>query len=189
MSSLLTLNKERISLSRPTPAVMVPEGTTMILEEAVEVTIVHELGGDYTVRGLDGRMYRIDGDHGDALGKASREQVAQEQLDALEGKLTEEIVWEQLKTCYDPEIPVDIVELGLIYKMTIVPLEDNINRIEIDMTLTAPGCGMGQVIADDVKRKVEKLSAVSETVVELVFDPPWNPGLMSEAARLMTGMM
>ena len=73
--------------------------------------------------------------------------------------------------------------------MSIVPLENSVNRIEIDMTLTAPGCGMGQVIADDVKRKVEKLSAVSETVVELVFDPPWNPGLMSEAARLMTGMM
>ena len=189
MSSLLTLNRKRVSLSKPTPAVLVPDGTPTILEEAWEVTIVQELGGDYTVTGPDGRMYRIDGDHGDALGKPPREQVAQDQLDALSGQLTEEIVWEQLKTCYDPEIPVDIVELGLIYKMTIIPLEDNINRVEIDMTLTAPGCGMGQVIADDVKRKVEKLSAVSEAVVELVLDPPWNPGLMSEAARLMTGMM
>ena len=134
-------------------------------------------------------MYRVDGDHGEALGKPPRQQIAQGQLDASDGKLTDEIVWEQLKTCFDPEIPVNIVELGLIYKMAIVPLGENENRIEIDMTLTAPGCGMGQVIADDVKRKVEKLSAVSETVVELVFDPPWNPSLMSEAARLMTGMM
>ena len=189
MSALLTLNKERVSLSKKTPAVLVPDGTTIALEEGTEVTIVHELGGDFTVRGVDGRMYRIDGDHGEALGKSAREQIAQEQLDALDGALTEEIVWEQLKTCFDPEIPVNIVELGLIYKMAIVPLTDNDNRIEIEMTLTAPGCGMGQVIADDVKRKVEKLSAVSETTVELVFDPPWNPGLMSEAARLMTGMM
>ena len=190
MAGLVSLTKERVMLSRDTPAVLVPDGTETVLEQGLEVTIMQELGGDFTVIGPEHRMFRIDGEYGEHLGKAAVVLTAQNSLNDAGGKLTDEIVWAQLKTCYDPEIPVDIVELGLIYSMSIVPGETVFqNQVLITMTLTAPGCGMGQVIADDVKRKVEKLSAVQETVVELVFDPPWDPSRMSEVARLTTGMM
>ena len=190
MAGLISLAKKPVMLSRDTRAVVVPDGTEVVLEQGFEVTIIQELGGDFTVTGPDHRMYRIDGEFGEHLGKKALVLEAQNRLNDAGGKLTDEIVWSQLATCYDPEIPVNIVELGLIYSMTVVSLEDSPkSRVEITMTLTAPGCGMGQVIADDVKRKVEKLSAVEETVVELVFDPPWDPSRMSEVARLTTGMM
>jgi len=189
MPGLLNLNKERVSLLGDTPAVLVPDGIETSLGKGIEVTIIQELGGDFTVHGSDGRMYRIEGEYAPNLGKEPPKETAQIKLDEAGGKLTEEIVWEQLRTCYDPEIPCNIVELGLIYDLKITHHESGKCKIDITMTLTAPGCGMGQVIADDVKRKVKKLSAVGQTNVELVFDPPWSPSMMSEAAKLVTGMM
>ena len=180
MAGLVSLTKEKVMLKRDTPAVLVPDGVETILEQGLEVTIMQELGGDFTVTGPERRMYRIDGEYGPHLGRKASGFEAQNKLDDAGGTLTDEIVWSQLRTCYDPEIPVNIVELGLIYSMKMVPGEAaGKTRIEITMTLTAPGCGMGQVIADDVKRKVEKL----------VFDPPWDSSRMSEVARLATGMM
>ena len=189
MAGLLSLNKERVMLSKDTPAVQVPEGTETVLEEGLEVVILQELGGDFTVRGLGGRMFRIDGEYAKSLGREPPRQEGLQLLNEAGGEVTDEVIWGQLRMCYDPEIPVNIVELGLIYTMKLTPTESGGKRVDITMTLSAPGCGMGQVIADDVKRKVEKLASVEEAAVELVFDPPWSPALMSEAARLATGMM
>jgi probable FeS assembly SUF system protein SufT len=109
--------------------------------------------------------------------------------DDADDEAVEALVWKQLRTCFDPEIPVDIVELGLVYGCDIERLADGSRRIGIRMTLTAPGCGMGDILVDDVRTKLERIPTVSEADVELVFDPPWNQTMMSDAARLETGML
>lgn len=101
----------------------------------------------------------------------------------------EKLVWKQLRTCFDPEIPINVVELGLIYECDVVPLPDRQRRVDVKMTLTAPGCGMGDVLVEDVRSKLELIPTVAEADVELVFDPPWNQNMMSESARLETGML
>ena len=176
-----------IALSRETPAVRVPEGLEAMLPAGTEVFLVHELGGDFTVRSWTGEMFRIEGRHADALGRQAPAQPEQAQI-AADGMVSDEAVMAVLKTCYDPEIPVDIVELGLIYECVVRPAEDGGSRILIKMTLTAPGCGMGQVLADDVKRKLEAIAGVSEAQVEIVFEPAWDPSLMTEEARFRVGL-
>ncbi len=129
-------------------------------------------------------MVRVEGKDGEAIG-----QKAIEPIKIKEGATVEEQVWEHLKTVFDPEIPINVVELGLIYECKISPLDNGEHTIAIKMTLTAPGCGMGQVIADDVKRRLETIKKVKEVNVELTFDPPWDRSMMSDAAKLQLGLL
>ncbi len=180
--------REEISLARDITAIQIPDGTRVKLEEGTKAFITQELGGSFTVMTEFGAMYRIDPSDADALGKEATESDLPAAAPADDAEL-EELVWSQLKKCYDPEIPANIVDLGLIYNCEIGRVEDGSRRVDIKMTLTAPGCGMGPVLAEDVRQRVEQIPGVGETRVEVVFDPPWNPGMMTEAARLQLGFM
>jgi probable FeS assembly SUF system protein SufT len=178
-------NQDSIALTRDCEAVLVPMADRVLIPKGTEVIIAQELGGSYTVY-VNGNLARIAGKDADALG---REPVSLPKLP--EGSSEEEIealVWEQMKTCFDPEIPINIVDLGLIYECSISSLANGQKEVNIKMTLTAPGCGMGGVLVEDVKEKIEAIPAVENAAVELVFDPPWNQNMMSEAAKLQTGM-
>ncbi|HEX7126944.1 MAG TPA: putative Fe-S cluster assembly protein SufT [Thermodesulfobacteriota bacterium] len=177
---------ERITLSRDVEAIEIPAGTPVTIPAGTGVTLLQSLGGTYTVQTDFGYMVRIDAKDADALGKSAA--AARADLPPLRGEDLEAAVWEQLATCYDPEIPVNIVELGLVYRCDIKPVEGG-SRVEIDITLTAPGCGMGPVLENDVRQKVASLPGVAETEVNVVLEPAWHPGRMSEAARLELGMM
>ena len=156
----------------------------MTLEKGWEVVITQSLGGTYTVQvPAYGGLFRIAGKDADAIGKP----VVESQDSAGGGDL-EQMVWEQLKTCYDPEIPVNIVELGLVYGMQVTPEAEGLSRIDVKMTLTAPGCGMGASIAMDAKAKLDALPGVSEANVEIVWDPPWNPQMISPEGRERLGL-
>jgi probable FeS assembly SUF system protein SufT len=148
------------------------------------VVIAQALGGSYTVI-VHGNMARIASADADALGKEPPAPA----IPATQGQLTEEQVNEALRNCYDPEIPVNIVELGLVYDLQILPLPEGGQRVEIKMTLTAPGCGMGPILQQDVESRVLALPGVKEAAVFLVWDPPWNREMLSEAAKLQLGMM
>jgi probable FeS assembly SUF system protein SufT len=176
---------EPVVLYRDVRAVRVPAGEEISLQAGQAGYITQALGGSFTVY-VDGSLFRIAGEDADALGK---EAVKPLELppNATDGDVLA-AVWEQLKTCYDPEIPIDIVELGLVYECEVKPTADGARSIEVKMTVTAPGCGMGDILVDDAREKLERIPTVSEVKVELVFDPPWNPSMMSEAARLQTGM-
>jgi probable FeS assembly SUF system protein SufT len=175
---------EQVVIKRDCPAVLIPAGTPITLQAGVPVVITQALGGSFTVIVHD-NMARIAGADADALGKEPPVATA-----AVEpGKLTEEQVYEVLRSCYDPEIPVNIVELGLVYDLQILPLPQGGHRVEIKMTLTAPGCGMGPVLQQDVESRLLSLPGVKEAAVFLVWDPPWNREMLSEAAKLQLGMM
>ena len=175
--------KKSIRLLRDVEANMVPSGDKVTLAEGNLVQITQSLGGNHTVI-INGNMAQISSDNADALGI----KVEEDLLRSTDSSFSEQLVWDQLKTCYDPEIPVNIVELGLIYDLNIKNEEDGEKNISIMMTLTAPGCGMGPVIADEVERKVSALNSVKSVKVELVWEPQWNQGMMSEAAQLELGM-
>jgi probable FeS assembly SUF system protein SufT len=130
-------------------------------------------------------MYRVDAKDTDSLGLSTAAMAQQSAVQ--EGAFSDQMVWDQLKTIYDPEIPVNIVDLGLVYSCVITTLEQCQNRIDIKMSMTAPGCGMGNVLKADVENKLSRLPGVKEVHVEVVFDPPWHPGLMSDAAKLQLG--
>ncbi len=179
---------ELVVLKRDTAAVVIPDGETVQLPKGTHVRITQSLGGAYTVMTDFGQMLRVDARNADALGK---EPPPEAEAEDGEAQSLEDRIWAQLKTCFDPEIPVNIVDLGLVYNCEVLEPEadDGAGRVvDIKMTLTAPGCGMGDVIADDVKRKVEGLAEVEKAQVEMVFDPPWNQNMMSEAAKLELGM-
>ncbi len=174
-------SSESIRLLRDVDAYMVPSGDEVKLLAGNLVRITQALGGNYTVI-MNGNMVQIRAENADALGIEVKEQEKVEPSGDIEKQ-----IWDQLKTCYDPEIPVDIVELGLIYDLS---MEDGNSgkRVNIKMTLTAPGCGMGPVIADEVDRKVNGLDGVENVSVELVWEPMWTRDMMSEAAQLELGM-
>ena len=177
---------EPVTLTRDVRAIIVPIGEAITLDEGTEGFITQALGGSFTVY-VEGNLFRISGVDADALGKEPVEPpaVPDNATDAdIEG-----VIWEQLKTCYDPEIPVDIVNLGLVYRCEVKPLGNGERSVDVEMTLTAPGCGMGDVIVQDAREKIAIVPTVADVKVELVFDPPWNIGMMSEEARLQTGMM
>jgi probable FeS assembly SUF system protein SufT len=176
--------REETILERDVGAIQIPDGTSFMLTEGTPVLITQQLGGSFTVMTDRGAMYRIDERNADALGK----EVAKDATAGSEGSL-EDRVWDQMKKCYDPEIPVNIVDLGLVYDCRVDAGDDGESAVEIKMTLTAPGCGMGPVLAEDVKRRVEDISGVSTATVDIVFEPPWNQNMMSEAARLQLGFM
>jgi probable FeS assembly SUF system protein SufT len=176
---------EPITLSRACEVIEIPSGTRATLPAGAVVRTMQSLGSGYTVATDRGYMYRIDARDADALG-LSNASTAQAPV-VQEGIFSERMVWDQLKTVYDPEIPVNIVDLGLVYSSVILPLQQGGNRIRIKMSMTAPGCGMGNVLKADVESKLSRLPGVKEVHVEVVFDPPWHPGLMSDAAKLQLG--
>lgn len=177
---------EKIKLTRDLEAVQVPFGTPAFLEKDTEITVTHALGGSYTIT-AEGNMYRVESKDADALGK--EEETLTFTLAENENTTLENKVWGVLRTCYDPEIPVNIVDLGLIYGVDIEDIEDNKSNITIRMTLTAPGCGMGPIIASDAKRKVSNLPEVENVEVEIVFDPAWDRSMMSDQAKLQLGIL
>jgi probable FeS assembly SUF system protein SufT len=178
--------QEPVTFARDVEAVMVPAGVPVTLREGKTGFITQALGGSFTVY-VEGNLFRVAGKDADALGK---EIVLAPELppDATDEDV-KELVWEQMRQCYDPEIPINIVELGLVYSCDITREPDGQRIATIKMTLTAPGCGMGEVLVQDVRDKVELVPTIKHADVELVFDPPWNQTMMSEAARLQTGMM
>ncbi len=180
---------EEVSIQREVGAVQIPDGSPVVIPEGTKVLITQSLGGSFTVMTDRGAMYRIDERNADALGKEPSESVHQSAAPA-DAESLEQLVWSEMKQCFDPEIPVNIVDLGLIYDCTVGPAENGEGqRVDIKMTLTAPGCGMGPVLAEDVRVRVDEIPGVAETHVEVVLDPPWNPGMMTEAARLQLGFM
>ncbi|MEK7707266.1 MAG: putative Fe-S cluster assembly protein SufT [Verrucomicrobiota bacterium] len=182
-------NNEPKTLSRDVEASIVPVGTKVTLQKGELAHITQSLGGTYTVI-VNGNMFRIESKDADALGLEVQTQPASA---AASGPVTQEQlekqVWESLKTCYDPEIPVNVVDLGLIYDCHLTPIGANNYKADVKMTLTAPGCGMGPVLAQDVQNKLISLEPIDEANVELVWDPPWNQSMMTEAAKLQLGLM
>ena len=176
---------EPVTLTRDVIGILIPQGTKVELPEGAHGTITQALGGSFTVQ-VEGHLFRIDGKDADSLGKEIIKGV-EVAADASDDEI-EKAVWAQLNTVFDPEIPVSIVELGLVYECKLEAIEAG-RRATIRMTLTAPGCGMGDILVQDVKTKVGEIPAITESDVQLVFDPPWNQNMMSEAARLQTGMM
>jgi probable FeS assembly SUF system protein SufT len=170
-------------LSRDVKAIEIPQGTPALLPSGTHVRITQQLGGSYTVMSEYGQLLRLEARDADAIGK----EVASAAAADDDGTPLEERIWAELRTCFDPEIPVNIVDLGLVYNCEVQPEPDGGNRVLIKMTLTAPGCGMGPVLAEDVKSKVEALPGVSKAEVDIVWDPQWNQNMMSEAARLQLG--
>jgi len=177
---------EPVVLSRDVEAVIVPAGTAITLKAGLAGYITQALGGSFTLY-IEGNLYRIPGAQADAIGK---EVVRAPELPpgATEEDVRE-LAWAQMRRCYDPEIPVNIVDLGLVYDCSVDLADDGTRRLSVSMTLTAPGCGMGEVLVRDVREKLEMIPTVSGADVRLVFDPPWSQSMMSEAARLQTGMM
>jgi len=173
------------SFDRDCDAVMIPSGDTVNIPAGTVGYITQSLGGSFTVF-VDGNLFRIAGVDADAIGK---EPVEPPSLpEGATDDDVEKLVWDQLKTCYDPEIPLNIVDLGLVYRCDMSTNSDGERVVSVDMTLTAPGCGMGDILVDDVKSKLELVPTVTKVDVELTFDPPWNHSMMSEVARLETGM-
>ena len=178
-----------IILNRDCDAILIPVGTPLNLSEGTAVLVTQALGGSYTVN-VNGNLARIDAKNADALGfDVENSTVADTNKEITgDGTVNEQSVWDQLKTCYDPEIPINIVELGLIYQCDITPLGADGNQIDITMTLTSPGCGMGDYLADDIRSKILALPNVAKVNVDVTFEPPWSYDMMSEAAKLETGM-
>jgi probable FeS assembly SUF system protein SufT len=179
---------EAITLGRDCEAIQIPSGIRLTLSAGTRVRLAQSLGGTYTVMTETGLLARIAGKDADAIG--------QEILPSSTGgagvvaeEPVEKLVWDQLKMCFDPEIPVNIVELGLVYRCQFTPLPEGGNRVELRFTLTAPGCGMGDVLKRDIESKLRSVPGVIEADIQVVFDPPWNPSLMSEAAKLQLGLM
>jgi probable FeS assembly SUF system protein SufT len=173
-----------ITLNRDCESIEIPSGLQKTLSSGTVVRVLQSRGGSYTVSTSWGAMHRIDAKDADALGLTTPRSATT----VPAGPLTKQMVLDQLKTVFDPEIPVNIVDLGLVYGHKITALESGENRIDVKMTMTAPGCGMGNVLKADVENRLSRLPDVKEVHVELVFEPPWHAGLMTDAARLQLGL-
>ena len=180
----LSLRDRIVEVKRDVEATLIPTGAKVTLKAGTAVSVTQALGDSYTVY-VNGNLVRITGKEGDALGLVVLESV---DINQLEGSL-EQKAWMQMKTCFDPEIPVNIVDLGLIYECNVIPLGMNDYRVEVTMTLTAAGCGMGPVLLEEVKEKIKQIRGVIDIDVELVFDPPWNKDKMSDEAKLQLGLL
>ena len=176
---------EPFVVSREVKAVIVPAGVEVNLKPGQSGYITQALGGSFTVY-MEGNLFRISGDDADAIGKEAVK--APELPPNATTDDVRDLAWAQMRTCYDPEIPINIVDLGLVYDCAVQPNDDGTRTVEVRLTLTAPGCGMGEILVDDVKDKIERIPTVREARVDLTFDPPWNQSMMSEEARLQTGM-
>jgi probable FeS assembly SUF system protein SufT len=178
--------REAVTLSRDVEAAAIPYGDKIPLAAGTTVFITQALGGSYTVMTERGYMVRFEGQDADAIGQPVGTAPASE---VPSDRPLVDLAWDQLKTCYDPEIPVNIVDLGLVYKCEVDPLAEGGEKLTVHFTLTAPGCGMGDYLKQDVQQKIESLPGVKETDVQVVFDPPWEQSMMTEAARLQLGLM
>lgn len=186
---------ELITFTRDCNAILIPYGEKVVLKEGEQATITQALGGNYTLL-IRGSLVRVDGKDADALGKEPTGAETPETDTAIspekeksEDEVDEQTVWEAMRTCYDPEIPVNIVDLGLVYSCEFFRREGVGTRVEVKMTLTAPGCGMGGPISEEVTDKILGVPGVAEAQVDLVWDPPWNHEMMSEGAKLQLGML
>ncbi len=175
---------ESIEVKRDCEAALIPSGAKVSVKQGSFVMVTQALGNSYTVY-VNGNLVRIAGKDGDALGLVILEEP---DINEMEGSLEQKIE-AQLKTCFDPEIPVNVVDLGLIYETVVLPLGREAYRVEIKMTLTAPGCGMGPVLVSDIQEKLKAIRGVMEVQVDLVFDPPWDREKMSEVAKLQLGLL
>lgn len=179
---------ELVTLTRDVEAAVVPVGTKVTLQSGEQAQITQSLGGSITVI-VNGNMFRIDGKNADALGWEipASPAPAPAEAPAVTPEELEQKIWDSMRACYDPEIPVNIVDLGLIYDCAITPVGEGANRVDVKMTLTAPGCGMGPVLQQDVETNLLSIPGVQEANIELVWEPPWNQSMMSEAAKLQLG--
>jgi probable FeS assembly SUF system protein SufT len=185
------MGRDSIILLRDVEATFIPQGGVAVVPEGTWLIMQQALGGSFTLMTERGQLVRVDGKDADALGAqyvAEAEALATARAASLEGPFDEQKIWTALKDVFDPEIPASIVELGLVYSVASEPVEGG-HRVVVHMTLTAPGCGVGPVLVDDVRRKCLSVPGVKQADVELVFDPPWDPSRMSEAARLQLGML
>jgi probable FeS assembly SUF system protein SufT len=172
---------EPFVVNREVRAVIVPAGQEVKLRPGQAGYITQALGGSFTVY-LEGNLFRIAGEDADAIGQETVKPPNATEEDVRK------LAWEQMRACYDPEIPINIVDLGLVYACDVTQNDDGTRTVEVTITLTAPGCGMGEILVDDVRDKIQRIPTVREARVSLTFDPPWNQSMMSEAARLQTGM-
>jgi probable FeS assembly SUF system protein SufT len=178
--------REETVVTRDVEATAIPYGDKLTLSAGSPVIISQALGGSYTVVTMQGYMVRIDGKDADAIGK---EVAAGPTAEEMASRPLKDLAWDQLRTCYDPEIPVNIVELGLVHSCEVADLPEGGHRVDVRFTLTAPGCGMGDVLRQDIERKVLTLPGVKEADVQVQLDPPWDQSRMSDAARLQLGLM
>ena len=180
-------SSEPVRFERDCPVVLVPAGEEVTMPAGSIGYITQALGGSFTVF-VEGNLMRVAGKDADAIGKEPPTPI--ELPEGAGDEDVERLVWQQLRTCFDPEIPINVVDLGLVYEANLSahPDQSGQRKVEVKMTLTAPGCGMGDILVADVRDKLEMIPTVAEADVELVFDPPWNRNMMSEAARLETGM-
>jgi len=179
-------NVTSVELTRDCEATQIPAGMTTTLPAGTPVDITQTLGGSYTVHAMGGGLFRIAAKDADALGLQPATEAAQTPADS--GPVDEKSVWEVLRNCYDPEIPVNIVDLGLVYDMHIEPRPSGQSAVSVKMTLTAPGCGMGGAIAGDAQQKLLGLPGVEEANVEIVWDPPWHHAMINEQGRKILGL-
>ena len=177
---------QSVTLSRDCDAVQIPAGNTVTLPAGTEVDITQTLGGSYTVHAMGG-LFRLNAKDADALGLKPDESPAVRPV-ASDDLVNEAMVWETLRTCYDPEIPVNIVDLGLVYDMGVEDLPNANKKVFVKMTLTAPGCGMGATIAGDAQQKILMLPGVEDASVEIVWDPPWHQSMITPEGRRMLGI-
>jgi len=183
---MFSQDSEPVVLKRDIKAIVVPAGMEIDLQKGALVYITQAMGGSFTIY-HEGNLFRVGGLDADALGKDIIEPPVLPE-NATDEELTD-IIWDQIRTVFDPEIPVNIVDLGLIYDCKVERNSNDERLVTVIMTLTAPGCGMGEILVEDVKDKVSIIPTIKDAEVELVFDPPWNQQMMSEAARLELGMM
>lgn len=177
-----------INVNREVEVVRIPSGERITLPSGTPIVVTQSLGGSYTLLvPSQAGLYRLDGKDGDAIGMEKLTQEAPKK--AASGTAKEEQIWDQLKTCYDPEIPVNIVDLGLIYSMELKPHASGGSSVEVKMTLTAQGCGMGPTIAADARQKILTVPGVKDANVEVVWDPPWTPDLISPEGKEKLGMV
>jgi probable FeS assembly SUF system protein SufT len=187
MSKTMYENTE-FTLNRDCEAIQIPSGQKTTIPAGTQGVITQSLGGSYTIATYQG-LSRVAEKDLDALGLEKPQAQEMQKSARADGEVSEEDVWNQLRQCYDPEIPVNIVDLGLVYDCRLIKKEAGGTRVEVKMTLTAPGCGMGPAIAHDAQAKILSIDGVDEADVQLVWDPPWNQNMISEAGRMKLGMM
>jgi len=180
------MNTEKIILKRNVSAFLIPSGDKVTLQKGEPVSITQALGGSYTVM-LNGNLFKLDGEDADAIGKKTIQTIVIPS-ESQNNEVSEQQVWDQLKTVYDPEIPINIVDLGLIYNCKLTKLKEG-TKVDIQMTLTAPGCGMGPIITEEARQKIQGIQGVIDVNVELVWEPLWNREMMSETALLQLGIL
>jgi probable FeS assembly SUF system protein SufT len=182
---MFSSQNEPVTLERDCDAVLIPMGEKVTLPEGTSGFITQALGGSFTIY-IEGNLFRVAGIDADAVGKEPIQPPAVP--DDASDEDIESVVWEQMRTCFDPEIPINIVDLGLIYRCEIESTPGGGRTVRIAMTLTAPGCGMGPILMEDVKEKLEIIPTVHRAEVDLVFDPPWNTAMMTDEAKLQSGL-